>query len=466
MASITSAGVGSGLDLESIIKASVDAENIPKLQSFAQKQEALQVELSALGEVKSAISQLNDTVEKLADIENFNKRTSSIRQPESGDIVSVTTSSSSTSGNYNIEVISLAQGSRALTNTGLFTSSTSEVSATGGNLTLAAGGKSFSVNLAAGATLEDVRTAINSASDNIGVTANIINTGTESRLVYTSNTTGAGNDLVITNDNEELNTISTVATGATIPAGVTIAVEDQAKDAEIKVDGISITSDTNTFKDAIQDITIKALQESENNETARVTVDVDSGSVNELIDKFISDYNNLVGMIGFKTRVGQGLNGDASMRSLESQLVSTLGLNLSNAGPFGTIFDVGLGIDKDGYLEKSNLVRSLNDALSENYDDVGQAFAGENGLATQLKSLLDNYADSSGLIKTREDGLNSELKDLEDDVANHEYRMGQLEERLRKQYSSLDVLLAEMQSTQSYLSAQLAALPGFSSSKK
>lgn len=466
MASITSAGVGSGLDLESIIKASVDAENIPKLQKFAEKQESLQVELSALGEVKSAVSKLNDTVDKLSDIDNFNKRISSVKQPDSGEILSVSTTAQSSIGSYDIEVVALAQGSRALSSAGLFSSSTDQVSSTSGNLTLSAGGKTFSVNLDAGATLEEVRTAINSSQDNFGITANLINTGTESRLVYTSNVTGAGNDLVITNDNEELNVISTVATGASVPAGVSIGIDDAASDAVINVDGITITNDTNTFKDAIQDLTIQALQVSDNNDTARVSVDVDSNSVTELIDEFIANYNNLIGTIGFKTRIGQALNGDASMRSLQSQLVSTLGIDLTDAGPFGTIFDIGLGVDKEGYLEKSNLVRSLNESLTNNYDDVGKAFTGPNGLATQLKSLLDNYSDSSGLLKTREDGLNNELKDLEDDVANHEYRMEQLEDRLRKQYSSLDVLLAEMQSTQSYLSAQLASLPGFGSDKK
>ena len=107
---ITSAGVGSGLDLESIIKASVDAENIPKMQSFAKKEESLQVELSAIGEVKSAISKLKDTFEKLADIENFGKRTANITQPASGDIISVTPTSEISTGSFNIAVKQLAQG--------------------------------------------------------------------------------------------------------------------------------------------------------------------------------------------------------------------------------------------------------------------------------------------------------------------------------------------------------------------
>ena len=102
--------------------------------------------------------------------------------------------------------------------------------------------------------------------------------------------------------------------------------------------------------------------------------------------------------------------------------------------------------------------------MDENYDDIGKAFAGENGIAKQLESLFDNYLDSKGIMNQRETNLNSQLDDLEDDVINHEYRMEELEARLRQQYAGLDVLLAQMQSTQTYLSAQLSSLPGFTKS--
>lgn len=146
-------------------------------------------------------------------------------------------------------------------------------------------------------------------------------------------------------------------------------------------------------------------------------------------------------------------------------MISTLSSELTDAGPFGSIFDIGLGVKKDGYLEKSSLVRSLNEAMDDNYDDIGKAFAGDNGVAKQLEELLGNYVDSKGILKQRETSLNSQLDDLEDDVLNHEYRMKSMEEGLRQKYAGLDVLIAQMQQTQSYLGAQLANLPGFTKSK-
>lgn len=463
---ITSAGIGSGLDLESIISASVDAENVPKMNAFAAKDEALQVELSAIGEVKSALSQLQDTIEKLADPDNFNKRVANITQPTSddGDLISVTPTSDITPGDFKIEVVAIAQGSRALSEDGLFASNEDVVSASGGTLSFSAGpDKTFDLTLDAGATLSDLRDAINDSDSNFGVTANIINTGTEAKLVLTSAITGTGNDLVITNDNAELDNVSTLA-NAGGAGGIGIAAENTAKDAVIKVDGITITNDTNTFKDAVQDMTITAKRASVDNETAKLSVDFDRESATTLVDELITNYNNVIGQLGFQSRIGKPLNGDSTIRSLSSQLVNALSTSLTDAGPFESIFDIGLGVNKEGYLEKSTLVRSLNDALDNNFDDIGKAFAGENGIASKFETLLNNYVDTNGIMKQREDSLNGQISDLEDDVENHQFRMESLEARLREQYAGLDVLLAQMQSTQTYLSAQLASLPGFTRS--
>ncbi|MCF2863455.1 flagellar cap protein [Pseudoalteromonas sp. CO325X] len=465
---ITQAGIGSGLDLESIISASIEAENVPKMQKFIQKDERLQVELSSIGAVKSALSKLKDTMEKLSDPDNFNKRLADISQPPSGDIISVSPSSDITPGNFDVQVQQLAQGSRAMSAANAFADNTAVVSASGGTLSFGAGDKSFDVTLDAGATLSDLRDAINDSDTNFGVTANIINTGSEAKLVLTSNETGSGNDLVITNDNAELDAVSTVANGGGA-GGMSIAAGDEATDAKITVDGIEIVNDSNVFKDAVQGMTITAKQVSEAGESAGINVSVDRESVSKLVNKFIEDYNNLVGTIAYHTSYDEtrqvGLRGDATMRSLGDQLVSTLSSELTDAGPFTSIFDIGLGVDDKGYLEKSSLVRSLDEAMDTNYDDIGKAFAGENGVAKKLDELLGSFVDSGGILKTREEDINNQIDDLEEDVIDHQYRMDELEKRLRKQYSNLDVLLAQMSSTQQYLGAQLASLPGFGGGK-
>ncbi|MBE0367385.1 flagellar filament capping protein FliD [Pseudoalteromonas aurantia] len=471
---ITSAGIGSGLDLESIIRASVQAESTPKIDAFTRKQESLKVELSAIGEVKAAISKLNDTIEKLADPENFGKRTATIKQPTSGDLFSVTPTKDISVGKFDIAVNQLAQGSRAVSADNAFSSVDDVVTASGGTLTFKAGAdKTFDLTLSAGATLAQLRDSINAATDNFGVTANIVNTGDPlvgSKLVLTSSVSGDGNDLVITSDTAELDAVETHDAASNPTGGMVIGSDDKAKDAIITVDGLAVKSTSNTFKDAVQDMTINVLKASDVDgtgtaDTAQLNIDYDKESVSTLVDEFIANYNNLIGNIGFQTRIGKPLNGDSSMRGLKDQLVNTIGKPLTDAGPFGSIFDIGLTVNKEGYLEKSSLVRSINDAMDQNFDDIGKAFAGDNGVAKDLEKLLGNYIDSSGLIKQRETSLNGQLDDLKDDVANHQYRMESFEAGLRKQYAGLDVLLANMKQTQQYLGAQLANLPGFTKTK-
>ncbi|HAW93141.1 MULTISPECIES: flagellar filament capping protein FliD [unclassified Arsukibacterium] len=466
MAAITSAGVGSGLDLESIIQATVNAEDLPKVQRFEASKTRLSVELSGLGAVKSSLSAFQDIIKKLADLENFTKRSNTITQPASGSIISVATNDAATPGNFNIKVNQLAQGSRATTNAA-FSSPTDVVSANGGKLTIAAGSKSFDVDIAAGATLEEVRAAINESATNFGVSVNIINTGgatPESKLVVTSSLTGLGNDLSITSDTAELDSLSTTAFGGGA-GGLTIAAADVSKDAIIEVDGITINSSSNIFKDAVQDLTITATKVSEGTETARLTVDYDKTGVEKLLGEFIDSYNNAIGTIDYHTKVGAALYGDSAIRSLRSQMTNSLSTVVSGAGGFETLFDVGIGLTKDGKLEKSSLVRSVTEALTSDYSNVGKLFSGDNGVAKSFETFLETHLESKGSFKFREDNLNKSLKQIENDRESHDYRMSQLESGLRAKYASLDVLIAQMQSTGSYITQQLASLPGFTSKK-
>jgi len=464
MATVTSAGVGSGLNLEGIIKATLNAEDLPKKKEFAQRQGDLSLALSGIGSIKSALSSFDTQVLKLSDIKNFNQRTATVTQPTSGDIISVATSSTSTSGNYAVEVVQMAQGSRAVqADASAYSATTDVVTASGGTLTFAAGSKNFNVTLAAGATLADLRTAINSEASNFGVTANIVNTGGTtplSKLVLTSNATGSGNNLVVTNNIAELDKVSTVA-NAGGAGGLVIAATDQAQDGIINVDGISISSSTNTYTNSIQDLTITALKKSVSNETAAVSVDTDKAGVSSTIDAFISSFNNVIDTINSNTAVGGALANDSSMRALKNQMINKLSTKISGAGNFQTLFDVGIGLNKSGHLEKSSLVRSVNDALTSNYNDVGTIFASANGVGKNFSGLLDNYISSTGALQFRQDDVNAQLKQLNTDELNHQYRMTQLESTLRKKYTALDTLVASLRSSGDYLTAQLASLPGF-----
>lgn len=463
MAKVTSAGVGSGLNLEDIISSTLQADYQPKAEKLSKTESSLKVQLTGIGAIKSVLAKLQDVIKELSKPAVFENRTATVRQPENassfGDLVSVTTSTTATPGSFRVEVEQLAKGSRAMSAPGSsFTSAQDVVSSNGGTLTFAAGDKSFSIEVAQGATLEDIRQQVNKSKNNFGVTVNIINTGSESQLVMTSNITGAGNDLKITSTTSELDRVSTEAFGGGA-GGIAIATADQAKDGVIKVDGLTITSKTNTFENAIQGLTIKALRESEADETARATIDYDKNGVASKIDSFITAYNNVIETINQQSLlVSSPLYGDSTVRAIKDQLVTSFSTVVKGQGDYESLLDIGVGLNASNKLEKKTNVRSLNAALDENFADVGALFTSKGGVAESFSKMLANYVDSSGVLKSRQDDINTRLRDVADDKINLDYRMTMMEENLRKKYASLDTLIAQMTSTNNYLTSQLASL--------
>ncbi|HAT43036.1 MAG TPA: flagellar cap protein [Rheinheimera sp.] len=462
MASVTSAGVGSGLDLESIIKATLSAENAPKLAALTKRKSDLQVNLSGIGIVKSAMSAFQTATDTLTKSSNFGGRSVTIAQPSDTTYFSATASASAATGKFNMQVTSLAQGSRAVSTAGAFASSDAVVSASGGNLTFAAGTKNFSLNVAAGTTLTQLRDAINSSTSNFGLSASIINTGGsggESRLVLTSNVTGAGNDLTVTGDSAEFDNVATTKFGGGT-GGMTIDTADQAKDAEIYIDGIKATSSTNTFTSAIQDMEITVSKLTTSGTSIAMTVGTDKAAVKKNIESFVKSFNDVIGVINEQYASTGALAGDGTIRSMKSTMLRMLSTEVPSGTNLKSLFDLGLKMDKDGILSwDSTAVNTLDEALTNSFSELGNFFSNSSdGIANKFKTLADTYVASDGVLTKTTDSLNERLKQVEKDTSDHAYRMEQFEKRLREQYTQLDVVLAKMKSNGSYLLSQLGAL--------
>jgi flagellar hook-associated protein 2 len=464
MTGITSAGVGSGLDLEAIIQVSVEAENGPKVASLDKQESSLDLKLTVLGQIKSDISALEDSLTVLSDIDNFNQRKATVSQPSGGDVISVSTTSDATAGSFEIEVKQLAQGSRAVqADIDSYASPTDVVSASGGTLTLTAGTEKFDVTLAAGATLEDLRAAINEATDNFGVSANIINTGGASplsKLVITSSESGDGNDLTITSNTAELDKVSTTKFGSapgSNDGGLVIAAADKAQDAIMIIDGITTNSSTNTFANTIQDTTITALKV--DTEKANLSIDTDKELVRESLEKFVESFNSAI--LGLATAVTSKVT-DGTARGLRNALISQVGSMVSGAGNLQTVYDLGLSLEKDNTLKiNSTGVNTLSDALDNSYDDIGTLFAGTGGIGQILSDTMDLYTRAGGVIESQKDNVRVQKKSLDSSREKHEYRMEQFENRLREKYASLDVLIASLRAQGTAVTSALANLPGF-----
>lgn len=110
---------------------------------------------------------------------------------------------------------------------------------------------------------------------------------------------------------------------------------------------------------------------------------------------------------------------------------------------------------------KSDAVNTLDDALTNSYDDIGTLFAGAGGVAEVLGGTVDLYLQSGGIIKDQQDALNEQKSGIDDDREKHSYRMELFEERLREKYARLDVLIAGLRSQGTAVTASLSNLPGF-----
>ncbi|WP_018690737.1 flagellar filament capping protein FliD [Algicola sagamiensis] len=466
MPQVTSAGVGSNLPLEDIIQATLNAERTPRENQLKTRKSLLSVELSGIGSVKSALSSLQTALKELNQISKFQQRTTNITQPSKGEVFTATATSNATPGTFDVEVTNLAQGTRA-ESAAFASGSSTVVTASGGTLTFTAGSKTFDVTLAAGATLADLREAINDKSDNFGVSANIINTSaTDARLVYTSSETGSANNLVVTASTAELTAATVDATGSGAGGSMNIAAGEQAANANAVIDGIAVSSASNTLTDVIQDVTITLKDNtlktdgSGTHENAKLEILTDKEKTKENINSFIEAYNTLKDTIDAVTGPAGGLGGDTSLRTLENQLFKTLSSTVPGAGNLETLYDVGVEIDNKGKLSLDST--KFDSAANDSFDDIGTIFAdATNGVATQLLSFVDPYLGSGGIFTKREDSVNVELRAVQKDFDDLDFRMIKLEETLRQQYAALDSLVASLSSTSAGLTQALSSLPGF-----
>lgn len=452
---ITSAGAGSGLDLESVISASVAAKKAQLQQPIITKQNSTQISLSGIGQLKSSISAFTDILDKLSAPGAFNKRAINITQSKDDPILKVESKSGASNGQYNIIVNKLAETSRQ---EGIFDSSTTPLATQDGQLTFKAGDKTFKVDVKAGDTLQDIRKSINSNGDNFGLSVNIVNTADgKAKLVIDSGISGDGKDLTITGDNAEL--------GVFEAAGGVMSQTRAASSAEINVDGNVLKSDTNTFDDSIQDLKVTVLRVSDKDSAGdlkanKVDITTDKTSIQELVQQFVDGYNTLQDKMnslgkrntfvgGVKQDDGGALAGDSTTRAIESFMSNLLVSPSQNSGTYSTVFEIGIKMDNKGKLSLDKT--KFGEAVDKNFDQVVALFGGEKGLASTLNSGLKEYTKSGGMLAQREDVLNSDLRALTQKTATANAQLTKYEAALRAQYGSLDALLVKMNSSASAL---------------
>jgi flagellar hook-associated protein 2 len=239
-----------------------------------------------------------------------------------------------------------------------------------------------------------------------------------------------------------------------------------AADASALIEGILVTSPTNTIDAAVEGLEISLLAVNEPGATTAVTVGYDRESAKAAVEKLADAYNELIDMVttatryDSETRTAGPLLGDAGLRNILFQLrreLSAAGSSLPAS--FGVLSELGIEVELDGKLSIDST--KLDAAFDSSLDGVVDFFAdADTGLAVRLDALLEPYLQSGGVLDGRRDGLNASIDLIKDRRESLQTRLAAVEQRLFRQFNALDTLLAQLQSTSGFLQQQLDNLPG------
>lgn len=444
------AGIGSGLDVNSLVEQLMEVEK-RSLTNLNNQEKKYNTQLSSYGVLKNAMHEFKDTMESLCNEEKFEIYSTTTSDEK---IISAVADKTATSGNYTITVNQLAQAHKIASRN--FSDTETSIGASG-TLELDINGDKFTLDIdESNDTLAGIKDSINNALDNVGVKASIINIddglgGTASRLVLTSDQMGSTGAITLTDISGDVAETLNVSTELMA-----------AQDANIDLNGFSVTCSSNIIDDAIEGVTL-TLQ-SVSAEPIELTINRDDQAITDSVQKFLDTYNTLIDSIA---REGSdALKKDSSLKYLKSELRNIINEPAENIGNFSYLQDIGVSIDKK--TGKLSLDASeFKTALSQDFGSFVKLFSStDEGFATRLHNFAESQDDDSGIIKTRSDGLQRRIDFIEKGIERENMRLDKVESGYYKRFSMLDSLMSQLDATTDYLNQQLSNLPGVKSSKK
>lgn len=444
------AAVGSGLDIPTLVSQLVANERKPVADRINTQGTAATTQLSAYGSIKSSLSSLQSSLAALTKSADAPAYKTTVPDGSGFGATVVTDAGTgktlATAGTYNVEVLSLAQSQKL--SSGAFAT---DATVGDGTLKIAWGDETLDVEIKPDSTLSDIAAAINKAAGGKGVNATIITADDGQHLVL--NAVGAGTEGALTISTSGGNGGLSALTWDGSSGGLSQTVE--ATNARVRVDGFERESSSNSISDLIPGITLN-LTKAEAGTTKTLTVSQDNSPLKINLQAFVSAYNASVNLLKSSSAYdatndkAAALTGDSLVRGLQQQLRSQLSANVVDMKA------LGLAIGTDGTLTLSS--STFDKAMADN-PAAASALLGKDGkLSTSLSSMLKSNLDSTGTLTLRTDSLNKQIKKLEKDLDDLDARMEKVSARYTAQFTAMDTLVAQMQSTSNYLTQQLSAL--------
>jgi flagellar hook-associated protein 2 len=451
MATISTSGVGSGLDIASLVTQLVDAERAPAEQRLAREESSARAQISAFGSLRSALSILGGALKALQPAAALDPRRAA---SSDSAVVSATATAGATPASYQVEVVSLASAHRL--GSAAYTSATSVVGT--GTLTLDSGDNTFSVTIdGSNNTLAGIRDAINAASGNTSITASVLNTAEGARLVLNARSTGAAAAITVTRSGGDGGLDALVYNPGVL---TNLEPKSAAADALVRIDGFNFGSPTNTVSGAVDGV-VFTLGAAAPGSNKTVTVARDSETARKAVEAFVSAYNGLIGSISAATRYdaatrkASSLTGDPLPRAVSGELRRLIGAAEPGNATIKTLADLGVTTSVSGALSLD--AAKFQKALDDRPGEVAALITGTNGLASRLDGVVQRMVGSGGAIEARTKGLDTRLDGITDRREALDRRMELIEARYRAQFTAMDGLVAQLRTTSTFLSQQLGS---------
>lgn len=447
---LSAAGIGSGLDVDSIVSQLMAFERQPLVALQTQLTD-IDARVSAFGKLKSALSTFQTAMQDLSTPSALKVFTAT---SENDSVFTASATNTAAASSFQVDVIRLAERHKFASAEMLDTDTIGGKNNDALNIQVGPDpANTLVVDLKTASTLADIRDAINTDAANPGVTATIVfgNNGNQ-KLILTAGESGSANALTLSYSGkvnagdfgfQEVNNIG----------GNTALL-----DAEISVDGYSVTRPSNTIDDVLTGVTLD-LHNADPGIPYTLDIARDTASVAESVQAFADAYNEI--MTSIDTLRDNELATDSALFSVERGLRSMINTPATglNSG-LSYLAEIGVTFSRDGVLTVNT--SDVESALAGNFNAVSELFSTDGqGFANRLDTLVDGWLGIDGLINGRTDGLDSRKRLLQSREESLEYRMGQIEAGLYAQFTRLDTLLGNMQVTSDYLSQQLQLLPSY-----
>ncbi len=454
MAEVTFGGLATGLPTEDIITKLMAIERRP-LDNLETDKTSETTRLKAYGQLNTRLNDLREAVGAM----NLSSEVRTTKTNLSSESAFTATSNNALTGSYNIVVKQLAQVQKEVSADGYASNSTS-IFGTG---TVTVNGTAISIN-ADNNSLQGLAAAINKVSEDTGVSAAIINDGSD----------GTPYHLVLTGKD--------AATSFEVSSDLNFATTTMqvAQSALLTVDGIPVSRNSNTITDMIAGVTLNLNATSPIPDPAQPTVytatklDIvaDPTALKEKISTFVSSYNKVMEWIaeGYANKtdtdttdstdtdtkedvLSDYLRGDATVNSIKRGLQSLLTDVVNGSGSLHVLGEIGISTAKDGTLLVNNT--KLDAALENGLDDITKLLAGEDGSTGVMEKfntyLLDVTSATKGMYAEKRDRYESRVERLDNQIANKTTMIDKIEARLKARFNAMELLISNLNSQSGYL---------------